>query len=258
MCIMESCKEYKMPGGNVKVFLCEDYDSMSRKAGELVGAVLAENPQAVMGLATGSSPVGLYQELIRMNQEGLLDFSQIRSYNLDEYYPIQPDHNQSYHYFMAKNLFDHINIAKENVHVPDGRSGDVQEACRQYEAALDALGGVDVQVLGIGNNGHIGFNEPSDIFPGVTHVVDLQESTIRANSRFFEKEEDVPRQAVSMGIGSIMKAKKIVLVANGAGKAEIVMKALKGPVTPQVPASILQFHPDVTFVLEKEAASLLV
>lgn len=254
---MEECKEYKVQSKNMKILVCRDYDAMSRKAGELVGAVLAANPQAVMGLATGSSPVGLYRELIRMNREGKLDFSKIRSYNLDEYYPIQPDNPQSYHYFMAQNLFDHINIPKENVHVPDGRGGSVEEACRQYEAELDAIGGVDIQVLGIGHNGHIGFNEPADIFPSATHVVDLQESTIRANSRFFEKEEDVPRQAVSMGIGSIMKAKKIVLVANGKEKAEIIRAALTGPITPRVPASILQVHPDVTFVLEQEAASLL-
>ncbi len=254
---MENCKEYKVPGRNLKVFICEDYDSMSRKAGELVGAVLAAKPEAVMGLATGSSPVGLYRELIRMNREGKLDFAKIRSYNLDEYYPIQPDNEQSYHYFMAQNLFNHINIDKANVHVPDGRAGDVEEACRAYEAALNELGGVDVQVLGIGHNGHIGFNEPADVFPPVTHVVDLQESTIHANARFFEREEDVPRHAVTMGIGTIMRAKKIVLVANGTGKAEVLRAALTGPIDPRVPASILQVHPDVTFVLEKEAASLL-
>ena len=242
-------------GNNVKVLVCKDYDTLSKKAAGILAGIVNVKPNAILGLATGSSPVGTYKELIKLNQEGLLDFSAVRTYNLDEYYPLDPSNDQSYHYFMNDNLFDHVNIDKNNVHVPDGNAPDMNKACESYEAMLNEVGGVDIQVLGIGGNGHIGFNEPTDTFVGPTHVVELPESTIKANSRFFEKIEDVPTKAISMGIASIMKAKKILLVANGTGKADAIAKTLEGPITPWVPASILQLHPDVTIIVDEAAAS---
>ncbi|MBQ4187741.1 MAG: glucosamine-6-phosphate deaminase [Firmicutes bacterium] len=242
-------------GNNVKVLVCKDYDTLSKKAAGILAGIVNVKPNAILGLATGSSPVGTYKELIKLNQEGLLDFSAVRTYNLDEYYPLDPSNDQSYHYFMNDNLFDHVNIDKNNVHVPDGNAPDMNKACESYEAMLNEVGGVDIQVLGIGGNGHIGFNEPTDTFVGPTHVVELTESTIKANSRFFEKIEDVPTKAISMGIASIMKAKKILLVANGTGKADAIAKTLEGPITPWVPASILQLHPDVTIIVDEAAAS---
>ncbi len=253
-----NCKTYENPAlKNVRLFVCDDYDSMSEKAAAIVGGAMMQKNDFILGLATGSSPVGLYQGLIRQNKAGLLDFSQVRSYNLDEYYPIAPENPQSYVYFMNENLFDHVNVKKENVHLPDGNAADVEQACRDYEAVLTQLGGVDLQVLGIGSNGHIGFNEPCDEFVGPTHVVTLTENTIKDNSRFFASADEVPRKAVSMGIGTIMNAKKIVLVASGANKADAVKAALEGPVVPSMPASILQFHKDVTFVIDKAAAAKL-
>lgn len=243
--------------GNIKVIVCKDYDTLSKKAAALFAAVVAQNPEAVLGLATGSSPVGTYQELIRLYEEGLLDFSNIKTVNLDEYYPLSPENDQSYHYFMDKNLFDHINIQKANVHVPNGNAADIELACQEHEETIRELGGIDIQLLGIGNNGHIAFNEPDESFSGGTHVVKLTQSTIQANARFFERVEDVPTQAISMGIGSIMHARKIVLVANGEGKAQAIRDTLEGPITPKVPASVLQLHPDVTILVDEAAASLL-
>ena len=242
-------------GNNVKVLVCDSYETLSKKAAGILAGIINVKPDAVLGLATGSSPVGTYKELIKLFEAGLLDFSKVRTYNLDEYYPIDPENDQSYHYFMNVNLFDHVNIDKANVHVPDGNAPDMDKACKDYEAMLDEIGGVDIQVLGIGGNGHIGFNEPADVFVGPTHVVGLTESTIQANSRFFEKIEDVPTKAISMGVGSIMKAKKILLVANGAGKAKAIADTLEGPITPQVPASILQLHHDVTIIIDEAAAA---
>lgn len=244
-------------GNNVKVLVCKDYETLSKKAAGILAGIVNVKPTAILGLATGSSPVGTYKELIKLYENGLLDFSQVRTYNLDEYYPLEPTNDQSYHFFMNDNLFDHVNIDKNNVHVPDGNAADMNEACESYEKMLNEIGGVDIQVLGIGGNGHIGFNEPCDTFVGPTHVVELTESTIQANSRFFEKIEDVPTKAISMGIGSIMKAKKILLVANGAGKADAIAKTLEGPITPNVPASVLQLHPDVTIIIDEAAAANL-
>lgn len=244
-------------GKNVKVLVCRDYETLSKKAAGLLAGVISVHAYPVLGLATGSSPVGTYQQLVRLYEEGLLDFSRVRTYNLDEYCPIDPTNDQSYHYFMNQNLFDHVNIDKANVHVPDGNASDMNKACEDYEKMLNEVGGVDIQVLGIGENGHVGFNEPADTFIGPTHVVSLTESTIKANSRFFKSIEDVPTKAISMGIGSIMKAKKILLVANGEKKARAIHDTLEGPITPHVPASVLQLHPDVTFILDQAAAALL-
>ena len=210
-------------------------------------------PNCILGLATGSSPIGTYKELIKRCDEGGLDFSQVKSVNLDEYKGLPRDNDQSYYYFMNHNLFDHINIDKANTHVPNGMEPDAAKECANYEELIKSLGGVDLQLLGLGHNGHIGFNEPDEEFDKLTHCVNLTESTIEANKRFFEKEEDVPRQAYTMGIKTIMRAKKILLIVSGADKADILYQSLCGPITPHVPASILQLHNDVTVVADEAA-----
>ena len=228
---------------------------MSRKAANLIGAQVIMKPDCILGLATGSSPIGTYKELIKRCEEGDLDFSQVQSVNLDEYKGLSRDNDQSYYYFMNHNLFDHINIDKANTHVPNGMESDAEKECANYEELIKSLGGIDLQLLGLGHNGHIGFNEPAEEFDKVTHCVDLQESTIEANKRFFASADDVPRQAYTMGIGTIMSAKKIVVVVSGEDKADIVKRAFSGPITPSVPASILQMHPDVTVICDAAAYS---
>lgn len=239
----------------MKICVAKDYNEMSRKAANIIGAQVIMKPNCVLGLATGSSPIGTYKELIKRYEEGDLDFSQVKSVNLDEYKGLPRDNDQSYYYFMNDNFFNHINIDKENTNVPNGMEPNAEEECARYEELIASLGGVDLQLLGLGHNGHIGFNEPAPQFDKVTHCVDLQESTIEANKRFFASADDVPRQAYTMGIGTIMNAKKIVVVVSGEDKAEIVNKAFFGPVTPEVPASILQMHPDVTIVCDEAAYS---
>ena len=241
----------------MKIIKTKDYVDMSRKAANIIAAQIIMKPDCVLGLATGSTPIGTYKELIKAYENGDLDFSLVKTANLDEYRGLEKTNDQSYDYFMKDNLFNHININFENLNIPNGEKPDAEEECARYEAVVKALGGQDLQLLGMGHNGHIGFNEPADEFPKVTHCVDLQESTIQANKRFFEKVEDVPTQAYTMGIGTIMQAKKILVVASGADKAEIVKKAFFGPITPQVPASILQLHPDVTVVVDEAAGSLI-
>lgn len=241
----------------MKIYCGKDYKEMSRIAAKIIAAQIIMKPDCVLGLATGSTPVGAYENLVEWYKQGDLDFSQVTSVNLDEYRGLSGDNDQSYRYFMNKNLFDHVNIDKSRTFVPNGLEPDSGKACSEYDEIIESVGGVDLQLLGIGHNGHIGFNEPADEFCRNTQCVDLTASTIEANKRFFEKEEDVPRQAYTMGIGTIMKAKKILLVASGADKAEIIAKSLTGPVTPQVPASILQFHNDVTVVCDEAAFSKL-
>ena len=241
----------------MKIYCGKDYKEMSRIAAKIIAAQIIMKPDCVLGLATGSTPVGAYENLVEWYKQGDLDFSQVTSVNLDEYRGLSGDNDQSYRYFMNKNLFDHVNIDKSRTFVPNGLEPDSGKACSEYDGIIESVGGVDLQLLGIGHNGHIGFNEPTDEFCRNTQCVDLTASTIEANKRFFEKEEDVPRQAYTMGIGTIMKAKKILLVASGADKAEIIAKSLTGPVTPQVPASILQFHNDVTVVCDEAAFSKL-
>ena len=241
----------------MRIIVTKNYDDMSRKAANIIAAQIITKPNCVLGLATGSTPIGTYKELIAAYNNGDLDFSQVSTVNLDEYRGLDHDNDQSYYYFMMNNLFKHVNIDVTKTHVPDGTIEDADQACSDYEAIVKSYGGVDLQLLGLGHNGHIGFNEPADEFPKDTHCVDLTESTIQANARFFEKIEDVPTQAYTMGIGTIMRAKKILLVASGKDKAEIVKKAFFGPVVPQVPASILQMHQDVTIVVDEAAASLL-
>ena len=239
------------------IYKVKDYEEMSRKAANIIAAQVITKPDCILGLATGSSPVGTYQNLIAGYEKGDLDFSNVKTINLDEYKGLSPENDQSYRYFMNTNLFDHINIDKNNTHVPNGLEADSEKACSEYNEIIAQSGGIDLQLLGLGPNGHIGFNEPDSVFIPGTHCVDLTESTIEANKRFFESIDDVPRQAYTMGIGTIMAAKKILLIASGKDKAEIIKKAFFGPVVPQVPASILQMHPDVTIVIDEDAASLL-
>ena len=226
----------------------KSYDELSRKAANLIAAQVLVKPTSVLGLATGSSPLGTYANLAKMCADGDLDFSAVTSVNLDEYVGLTGDNDQSYRYFMDHNLFAHINIRREATFVPSGVAQDVEKECRDYDALIDSLGGIDLQLLGIGLDGHIGFNEPDDCFTAGTHAVTLDESTIEANARFFASEADVPRQAVTMGMRAIMQAKKVLLIANGAGKKDILEKAFFGPITPEVPASILQLHPDLTVI----------
>ena len=241
----------------MKVIVTKNYDEMSRVAAELFAEVLREKPDGVLGLATGDTPIGLYQNLIAMYREGTLDFSRATSVNLDEYYPITPDNDQSYRYFMNHQLFDHVNMDKARTYVPDGTTKDPDAFCREYEAKIDALGGVDVQVLGIGRNGHIGFNEPDDELIPITHLTALTESTIEANARFFASEDNVPKHALTMGVQSVFKARRILVLASGKNKAEAVRGMLNGNLSTRLPASLLQLHPDVTLICDEDAYSLV-
>lgn len=240
----------------MKFIIAEDYDAMSRAAANVIAGYVASHPDCVLGLATGSTPIGLYGCLVKDYEAGVLSFKDVTSFNLDEYRGLDPQHDQSYRYFMEHNLFSHVDIEAARTHVPDGACPDAQAACAAYEQAIAEAGGLGLQLLGLGHNGHIGFNEPAPDFPKYTHCVTLTESTINANSRLFDSIDDVPREAYTMGIGTIMAAKEILVVASGADKAEIVHRAFFGPVTPDVPASVLQFHPNVTVIVDKEAGAL--
>ena len=230
---------------------------MSRKAANIVSAQVIMKPNCVLGLATGSTPIGLYKQLVEWFRKGDLDFSEVMTVNLDEYKGLSRENDQSYYYFMHQNLFDHVNIPVENTHLPNGMEPDSEKECHRYAELIQSLGGVDLQLLGIGHNGHIGFNEPGESFDKQVHCVNLTESTIEANKRFFASAEDVPKQAYTMGIKNIMTAKKILLVATGEAKADALYKSLYGPITPNVPASILQLHPDVTVVADEGALKLI-
>ncbi|QEK16259.1 glucosamine-6-phosphate deaminase [[Clostridium] hylemonae] len=239
----------------MKIYRAKDYEDMSRKAANIISAEVILKPDCVLGLATGSTPIGTYKNLIQSYENGDLDFSDVTSVNLDEYKGLGPDHDQSYRYFMNSNLFDHINIDKTRTFVPDGLEADSDKACAAYNDIIAGCGGIDLQLLGLGHNGHIGFNEPADEFEKETHCVDLTESTIEANKRFFASEADVPRQAYTMGIKTIMQARKVLVVVSGSDKADILDKVVNGPVTPAVPASILQMHNDVIIVADEAALS---
>ena len=238
------------------VIVVENYEEMSKKAAEILIETVKKNPSAVLGLATGSSPIGTYQNMIKDHKENGTSYKAVKTVNLDEYAGLTADHDQSYAYFMRTNLFDHIDIDQKNTNLPSGSACDRQKECDRYNALLETLK-PDVQVLGLGSNGHIGFNEPNTPFDSVTHVVDLTESTIKDNSRLFTSIDEVPRQALSMGIKNIMQAKSILMVVSGKNKAQAVKGMVKGEVTPLLPASVLQLHPFVTVVCDKEAASLL-
>lgn len=241
----------------MRIISAKDYSDVSRKAADLIAAQVLLKPDCVLGLATGSSPEGTYAELVKKYEAGELDFSQVRTVNLDEYVGLPVTHDQSYRYFMNDHLFDHVNIDKANTNVPNGMEPDEKQECARYEALIASLGGIDLQLLGLGPNGHVGFNEPCGEFIAETHKVQLTETTIRANSRFFASENDVPRYAYTMGIRGILQAKRLVLVVNGAKKAQAVKDAFFGPITPMVPGSILQLHPDCTIVADEEALSLV-
>ncbi len=232
----------------MKIIEVSSYEQLSRDAANLIAAQVWVKPNCVLGLATGSSPLGTYAALAEKYRAGELDFSQVTSVNLDEYVGLTGDHEQSYRYFMNDNLFRHINIPMDRTFVPNGCAEDLEVEGAAYDARIKELGGIDLQLLGIGLDGHIGFNEPDDVFVGPTHEVELDPSTIEANARFFDSADDVPRKAITMGMLSIMQAKKVLLIANGKAKREIVEKAFYGPITPEVPASILQLHPDVTVI----------
>ncbi len=237
----------------MKWITCKNYDEASRAAAELLAAQIREKPQAVLGLATGSTPEGLYRELIAQYQAGKLDFSGLTTVNLDEYYPIAPTHEQSYRYFMEEHLFRHVNIPHERTYVPNGQATDPVAAGQAYDALIEQLGGIDLQLLGVGQNGHIGFNEPGDALVEGTHVTALTDSTIRANARFFASEADVPTHAMTMGMGNILRARRIVLMACGKAKHAAIEALLDERITTQVPATLLKLHPDVTIVCDEEA-----
>ncbi len=237
----------------MKIYKAKDYKDMSRKAANIISAQVIMKPNCVLGLATGSTPIGTYDQLVEWYNKGDLDFSEVMTVNLDEYKGLPRTNDQSYYYFMHQHLFDRVNIDPDRTNVPNGMEPDAEKECGRYEELIRSLGGVDLQLLGLGHNGHIGFNEPGEAFEKETHCVDLTESTIEANKRFFASADDVPKQAYTMGIKTIMQAKKILIVVNGENKADIVERAFFGPVTPEVPASILQLHNDVTLVGDEAA-----
>lgn len=238
----------------MKILVVKNYDEMSKIAAKELSQVINNKPEAILGLATGGTPVGMYKELIDMHKNNELDFSKVTTVNLDEYVGLSGEHDQSYRYFMDSNLFNHVNIRKDHTYVPNGLAEDMQQECINYDKRIEELGGIDVQVLGIGSNGHIGFNEPSDTLSLGTHVTDLAESTIEANSRYFASKEEVPTKALTMGLGAIMKAKKILLMVSGEAKAEVMDKVVNGKITTQVPASFLQMHNDVVLIIDEDAA----
>lgn len=242
----------------MRIYLEADYAAMSRRAANLIAAEVIRRPNCVLGLATGSTPIGTYENLIARNRAGDLSFREVRTVNLDEYKGLAPTHDQSYRYFMQTNLFDHIDILPENTNVPDGLAADADAECVRYDALVASLGYADLQLLGLGRNGHIGFNEPDDHFTKETHVVDLTDSTIDANARFFATRDDVPRQALTMGVGCIMAARRVLLIASGADKADALYNAVCGPISPDCPASILQLHGDVVVVGDEAALHRIV
>ncbi|EQB88018.1 glucosamine-6-phosphate deaminase [Clostridium punense] len=237
----------------MRIIVAEDYKEMSKTAADMMASQIILKPDSVLGLATGGTPMGFYKELVNLYKQGKFSFKEVKTFNLDEYYGLDKRNLQSYHYYMMENLFKHIDIDLENVNIPDGTAKDIDEECRAYEDKIRKAGGIHMQLLGIGINGHIGFNEPDVKFEAITHLVNLDEETIEANSRFFSSIEEVPRSAISMGIKTIMHSKKILLLAAGSEKAQVIERMINGPITPELPASILQLHPDVTLIVDKEA-----
>jgi glucosamine-6-phosphate deaminase len=241
----------------MRIIVLDNYEEMSKKAALMITSQVMLKPSSILGLATGDTPLGMYNELIKLYKKDQVDFKEVKTFNLDEYYGLKRDNSQSYYNYMINNLFNSINIDIENINIPDGMAKDVKASCAEYEDKIKEFGGIDMQVLGIGTNGHIGFNEPDINFEAVTHLVNLDAQTIEANSRFFGSRNDVPVKAISMGIKTIMNSKKIILLASGLGKAEAIQSALKGKINPNIPASILQLHNDVTVIIDKKAASNL-
>lgn len=245
-----------MPKDNMKIIVVEDYNEMSKKAADILIKIIHENPHAVLGLATGSTPIGLYKELIEDHQNNGTSYKDIHTVNLDEYIGLPKEDKNSYYTFMYEHLFKYLDIPREQTHIPNGETENRLEECDRYEQIIASLGQVDLQILGIGSNGHIGFNEPGSSFTGLTHIIDLKEDTRQANARFFNSIDEVPKQAITMGVGTIMKSKEILLLASGIAKAEAIRGMIHGEVTEELPASILQTHPNVTLIVDKEAYSL--
>lgn len=241
----------------MKIIITKSYDEMSRKAANIIGSQITLKECSILGLATGSTPIKTYEYIVEKYNNGELDFSDVRSFNLDEYIGLGPESDQSYRYFMEEHLFSKINLPKDSIEIPNGLAKDVEKECASYEDKIKLSGGIDLQLLGIGRNGHIGFNEPNVKFETATHKVTLDEDTIDANSRFFDSIEDVPTEAISMGIKTIMMSKKVVLLASGKAKAEVIRDLINGSITPALPASILQLHRDVVIIVDEEAGSLL-
>jgi len=241
----------------MEVIVHQSYEQMSRAAAQAVAEVLNAKPNAILGMATGSTPLGVYQELVRMHQRGELDFSQVTTFNLDEYVGLPTNHPQSYHFFMHENFFKHVNIPPQNVHIPSGTTSNYRAFCEWYEKRITDCGGIDVQILGIGSDGHIAFNEPASSLSSRTRLKTLARQTIEDNARFFESRDQVPVYAITMGVGTILQARQILLLANGAKKAEAVAAAVEGPVTSMITASALQMHPDATVYVDEPAASML-
>lgn len=241
----------------MKLIVVNNYEELSKVAAKEFSKIIKEKENAVLGLATGGSPVGMYKELIRMYEQKELNFSKITTVNLDEYIGLNPEHNQSYRYFMNNNLFNHINIDKSNTFVPNGLAEDLEAQCKEYDQKIAELGGIDIQLLGVGNNGHIAFNEPNSELSSGTHIISLTDNTIEANARFFDNIDDVPRKAITMGVGGIMKAKKIILIASGESKAEAIKGIFSGKITTANPATMLQMHRDVTVIVDEAAAKLI-
>ncbi len=241
----------------MRIIVEKDYHAMSKKAALMVASQITLKPNSKLGLATGGTPLAMYDKLIEMYREDEIDLSEVQSFNLDEYCGLAADHPNSYHYYMYDNFFKEINIKKENIHIPDGSAEDFKQECRDYEESIKKAGGIDLQILGIGSNGHIGFNEPAESLNVATEVVDLTEETIKANSRYFESKDQVPKKAISMGMATILKADRIVLLASGKNKAEAIKKTVSGKISTHEPASLLQTHPQVTIILDRDAASLI-
>ena len=237
----------------MRLIICKNYDEVSEKAAEFVRSQVMLKANSVLGLATGSTPLGMYERLCLMKESGEVDFSGVTTFNLDEYYPIAPDNEQSYHYYMKKNFFDRAGVPEENIHIPSGSTLDAEEECRRYDEAIKKAGGIDLQILGIGRNGHIGFNEPNENLDSRTHVVTLTENTIAANARFFEREEDVPRRAITMGMGSIMKSKMILLLVSGKAKHNALSGLLTEKINTENPSTVLNMHENAVIICDEEA-----
>ncbi|MHB9926564.1 glucosamine-6-phosphate deaminase [Clostridium botulinum] len=241
----------------MRIIVVDNYEEMSKKAAAMVASQVILKPDSVLGLATGDTPIGMYKEIINIYKNQKMDFSKARTFNLDEYYGLNRENPQSYYYYMMNNLFNHVNIDKNNINIPNGMADNIEIECKEYERKIDKAGGIDLQILGIGVNGHIGFNEPNISFESETHLVNLNEKTIESNSRFFSSKEEVPTKAISVGIKSIIHSKKIILLACGSAKSDAVSKTINGKINPNIPASILQLHRDVVVIVDKEAASKL-
>jgi glucosamine-6-phosphate deaminase len=241
----------------MRVIICKDYEQLSKKGASIIARLIGKKPDCILGLATGSTPVGTYKELVKMHREEGLDFSNLTTFNLDEYLGLSPDHDQSYRYFMQENLFKHVNVDPDRIHLPNGLAKDLPTECIGYESSIQEAGGIDLQLLGLGRDGHIGFNEPSSSLGSRTRVKTLTPETIEDNARFFEKNEDVPRFALTMGVGTIMDANEILLLASGKSKAEALRATIEGPISAEFTASVLQLHPRVTMIADEDASSLL-